>query len=109
MAAINLLVQTVGIAVALYLAFFRNFYSALALVFIVGIGHFIFMKISNGLMKMHQKTLSVEQLRELELQAISGNGNEAAPAAWRWIATTCGAAYVAIVLSAVWYFLLLDQ
>ena len=103
MALFSLLAQLVGLGVAIYLMFTRSFTIGLGLVAAVSLGHFVFTKLSNGLMSIHQRTLSTEARHDLELRALSGSHLGTVPRAWSRIASFCAALYVAFVVAVVWY------
>ena len=106
MALLNLLIQVIGICVAVYLMFTRGFAVGLALGAIIAIGHSLFTKFADFLMLTHQKRMPEEQLHELALRARFGGGASDIPSAWKVIATTCGVAYFLIAASAIWFFLM---
>jgi hypothetical protein len=58
---------------------------------LVGVIHFAFSSLSKGLMYLHQKTLSIEDLRGMQFVARIGDGTNTAPREWTVIAGICGA------------------
>jgi len=103
MAALNLLVQIIGICVGVYLAISRSLFKGIALVAIVVIGHLAFSKLANLFMLFHQKRLSENELHALQLQAQLGNA--AVPHAWTAIGLACGFTYFCISVTAICLFL----
>lgn len=104
MFTLNMLVQLVGIVVAVYLAFTRSFAQGVGLAVIVGGLHAVMSKLANLPMLAHQKTLS-----EDEQQQILGYGVPAlgvgAPPLWNTIATVCGVLYFCMATFTIWFFL----
>lgn len=108
MAALNLLVQLVGIIAGLYLMVSRSFGEGVALVALIAGGHLAFTKLSELLMLVHQKMLPADEVRELQLRAYVGQFGDPAettPPAWKAIATVCGCLYFCAACGAIWYFL----
>lgn len=99
---LNLLVQFVAIAVAIYVAIMSKFSFAVQLLVLVGVGHWLAMKLSNGLMWLHQKTMSPAELSQLMLVQYGG----AAPRLWGWIATAVGIVYLLFACEAILWTLL---
>jgi len=105
MGLVSLLAQVVGICIAIYLMFSKSFSTGFILLAIVGIGHFAASKLANALMLVHQRTLSDEDRRSLELHALSGMQVGETPKAWSHIASACAVLYIAAVTAAAWYLL----
>jgi hypothetical protein len=81
-----MLVQVWGLVAAVIVAFNHGVLRAVALVVLVGVMHWVFSKVSNGLMLFHQRTMSTEDLRGVQSMAYLG----VTPKPWRVIATVCG-------------------
>ena len=105
MAPFSLLAQLIGISVGVYLMLSRSFISGVAMIAIVGVGHFAFRRLSESLMKIHQRNMSPGALEQLELHALSNRKFGSTPQAWEHIANACGAGYIAYVCVASWYLL----
>ena len=84
--------------------FFRSFSTGIALLAIIGIGHFAFTRLSDAIMQVHQRRMPPDELEQLKLCALSGRQLGSPPKVWSRIANTCGLAYVVLVASSLWYF-----
>ena len=105
MAPFSLLAQLIGIGIGVYLIFSRGFISGVAMIAVVGVGHFAFGRLSDSLMKIHQRNMSPGAMEQLKLHAISDQKLGSTPQAWTHIANACGAGYIAYVGVASWYML----
>lgn len=97
---LSLLVQIAGICSGAYILLTQSFARGIALIAIVGLGHIVFTKLSNYLMLAHQRTMSEDELHELQVDALFGTA--AVPAAWTRIATICGLLYCGLVIVSIW-------
>jgi hypothetical protein len=86
---LNSLVQIWAFIAAIIVAFNHGVLRAIALVAVVGAMHFVFSKLSNGLMYLHQKTMMrPDELQALGLMALLCG--RVRPRPWTVIATVCG-------------------
>jgi hypothetical protein len=109
MAALSMLVQIVGLCVAVYLAFSRSFVQGLTLAVVIMVAHFVCSKLSNFLMYIHQKSLTEEELADLahraqQAQFLGIGANDAAPTAWKMIANGCAVLYLCFSAAVIWFF-----
>jgi hypothetical protein len=102
MAVLSFLLQVVGVCSGLYLIFSQRFGDGLALIALVAIGHFTFIKLSNLLIQMSQRKLNAEELHELGLRAQFGI--DAAPTGWVRIANVCALLYCCFMIAIIWFF-----
>lgn len=104
MAEVCRAIQVVGYAVALFCGVIDGLVCGLGIAVVVGLGHPAMRHLSIALISLHQRSLSVQELKALAAHAEVA-GLHAAPAAWRVISVSCAAAYVLLCSAAVVYFL----
>jgi hypothetical protein len=97
---LSLLVQIAGVCSGAYILFTESFAKGIALIAIVWLGHLVFTKLSSYLMLAHQRTMSEDELQELQVRALFGAA--AVPAAWARITKICGLLYFGLVIASIW-------
>jgi hypothetical protein len=102
MFGLNVLVQLVGVVVAVYIAVTHSVKKGVTLVVIVGVLHFLISRLSNGLMLLHQKTMSEDELRRVAGFEIPGMS--VVPPLWRTISTACGVLFFCAATFVIWLF-----
>lgn len=103
---LNLLVQVWAVVAGIIVMFQDGFLTGAGLIAIVLALHHLFTAMSKGAMYLHQKTLRVDELRYMAIEAQFGSTEEATPRAWKIIAWIFGLLFFAIANLIILWFLM---